>query len=262
MRTSAARIQSLARADGLLGAIAERAGRGTSLSELAAATQLNKVTAYNLLQTLAALGQVEQDSVSKRYRLGLRLLELSRRVPRGRDLSKLCESALVNLCRDTGETVNLAVPHTGCALIVDSVEGRHGVRTTAYAGERSPFHATACGKAILAFLAPAEREPWLHSATLERHTPRTIVKVEQLQRDLQLTRTRGFALDLEEHEIGAHCVAMPVFDCDARVCASISVSGLKARMPRTVLEAVAQRLRTEIAAVESKLGRAGVRLVA
>lgn len=256
------RIQSIARADALLGAIAEHGGRGISLSELAARTDLNKVTAFNLLKTLVALKYAEQDEFSKRYRLGMRLLELARRAPRRRDLIQLCESALLKLCRKTGETVNLAVPHTGSALIVESMESRHGVRTTAYAGQRSPFHASACGKAILAFLPAAERESWLGSANLERHTPRTIVSVSLLVRELEQTRKRGYALDLEEHEIGAHCVGVPILDGDGLPCAAISVSGLKARMPRLVLESVAKLLRQEISGLESKLDRVTAGLAA
>src|SRR5690606_4759897 len=141
----------------------------------------NKVTAFNLLQTLVALGYLEQEAGSRRYRLGLRALELAGHARSGRDLARLCEPILHALCRDTGETINLAVPYHGYAMIVDSVEGRHGIRTTAYAGARSPYHSTACGKVLLAFTAPELRESLLTSIRLEPRTPSTITAIDALE---------------------------------------------------------------------------------
>lgn len=256
------RIQVLARADALLEAVFERGGVGVALSELAAATMLNKVTAHNLLRSLAALRYLEQEPSTRRWRPGPRMLELGRRAQLGDDLARLCERALARLCRESGETVNLAVPYLGHALIVDSVEGRHGVRTTAYAGARSAYHASACGKAILAFLPAAQRRAFLGSRPLERLTPRTMVRPAQLERECALVRRRGYALDLEENEIGAHCVAVPVFDAGERVCGAISVSGLKDRLPPQWLEGMAQRIGRETAAIEHQLGRGRARVVA
>ncbi|NLD55551.1 MAG: IclR family transcriptional regulator [Burkholderiaceae bacterium] len=249
------RIQALVRADALVGAVVELAGAGAvTLTDLAAHTGLNKVTAFNLLQTLVALGYLEQEAGSRRYRIGLRTLELAGHARSGRDLARLCEPALHGLCRDTGETVNLAVPYHGYAMIVDSVEGRHGIRTTAYAGAKSPYHSTACGKVLLAFMAADLQESLLTSIRLEPKTPATIVDRGALLLELESIRSCGWAFDFEENEVGAHCVAVPIFGADGRPCAAISVSGLKDRMDPTVLEAIARNASYTAATISRALG--------
>ena len=250
-----ARIQALVRADALVGAVVELAGAGAvALTDLAAHTGLNKVTAFNLLQTLVALGYLEQEVGSRRYRLGLRALELAGHARSGRDLARSCEPALHSLCRDTGETVNLAVPHHGYAMIVDSVEGRHGIRTTAYAGAKSPYHSTACGKVLLALMAADMQESLLASIRLESKTPATIVDRDALLLELERIRARGWAFDFEENEVGAHCVAVPIIGADGRPCAAISVSGLKDRMEPIVLDGIARNASFRAATISRALG--------
>lgn len=252
------RIQSLVRADALIGGVvALGAGAAVSLSDLTAHTGLHKVTAFNLLKTLVALGYLEQEVGSRRYRLGLRTLELGGAARSSREIGRLCEPALHTLCRDTGETVNLALPYHGHAVIVDSIKGRHGIRETAYAGERSPYHSTACGKALLAFMADDVRTSIVSSIELERRTPKTIIDRKRLARELKDVRRRGWAFDLEENEVGAHCVAVPILDVDGRPRAAISVSGPKDRMTTRVLDGVARSARVEVARIARALGQPG-----
>ena len=249
------RIQALARADSLLGGVVELgAGSAVSLTDLAHHVGLNKVTAFNLLQTLVALGYLEQEHGSRRYRLGLRTLELGGQARSSREIGRLCEPALHVLCRDTGETVNLALPHHGHAVIVDSVEGRHGIRTTAYAGERSPYHSTACGKVLLAFMSSEVRTSLLSSISLEQRTLNTITDPKRFSRELAAIRKRGWAFDLEENELGANCVAVPILGRDKRPRAAISISGLKDRMTPAVLDGIARSARVEVARIARALG--------
>ena len=74
------RIQALARADAILDVIAGADEEGVSLSQVSRITGLNKTTAFNLLASLVTLGFVEQDRISRAYRLGFRNLELGRLV--------------------------------------------------------------------------------------------------------------------------------------------------------------------------------------
>src|SRR5215470_13176149 len=142
------RIQSLARASAILDVIAEN---GTvQLTELSAAVGLNKSTTFYLVESLADLGFAERAGDGKGYRLGLRNLELGRSVQRRLDIAAVSRPALMRLCALSKETVNLAVPYVFDAMIVESLEGAHGVRATSYAGSRASYHSTACGKAIVA----------------------------------------------------------------------------------------------------------------
>ncbi|SFZ86599.1 transcriptional regulator, IclR family [Devosia enhydra] len=253
---SAPRIQSLARADAILGRVMAAGREGVRLAELSAAVKLNKTTVFNLVGTLVSLGYVTQDKDSRAYRLGPRSLMLGLSAQRQNSLLDVSRDALERLCRDTRETVNLAVPMGDTAIIVDSREGGHQIRLTSYSGTLAPYHATAVGKAILAFLDPA-RAALALEAPMTPIGPRTITDRATLLAELDRIRQTRRSLDLEEMEQGAHCVAVPIFDPLGAVCAAISVSGLRDRLGEAELAKVADMIAVEIAGIEKRLGMAG-----
>jgi DNA-binding IclR family transcriptional regulator len=93
-----------------------------------------------------------------------------------------------------------------------------------WVGRRTPLHATASGKALLAFAEPDEQSRML-SAPLTRCTRRTIVSERVLQDQLRTVRSRGYAQTFEELEEGLNAIAAPVRQADRRVVAALSVSG-------------------------------------
>lgn len=248
----APRIQSLVRADAILSAIAARRD-GIRLHELARAVALNKTTVFNLVGTLVRLGFARQDPATKAYSLEFRNLQLGRQAQRQQDFLELCAQSLHRLCVATRETVNLAVPYLDCAMIVDSREGGHTIRLTSYAGTLAPYHATACGKAILAFLDEPLRVAHYERRPLERLAPGTITSIERLEDDLATIRATRIAHDREEMEKGAHCVAVPIFDGFERVCGAISVAGVKDRMSDDAMAEIAALIAAEIARIERRL---------
>jgi DNA-binding IclR family transcriptional regulator len=194
-----------------------------TLAELAARTGLPKPTAYRLLRQLLAWGGVEQTTRGG-YRLGLRLFTLGQQVPRQRDLRRRALPYLEDLYEATHENVHLAVCHGTDTLFLEKLSGHRSTPTAAHPGSRLPVHCTATGKVFLA-LGPPTR---LHRALdggLTRHTPRTIVLAGMLGRELDRTRDRGYAVNVEEAEVGVVAVAAPVLDSASRVIASISVAG-------------------------------------
>jgi DNA-binding IclR family transcriptional regulator len=233
------RIQSLARADAILAAVMSHAGP-IGLGTLSETLELNKTTVFNLAESLVVLGYLERATQPKGYRLGLRCLELGRHVAKSLPLLEMSRPSLRELCQKTGETVNLAAPYLHEAIIIEALQSHHAVRATAYAGARSSYHSSACGKAILAHL-PLEQRTWLYgSVGLKRLTEHTICTVEDLEADLAKVRERGFATDNQENEIGAYCIAMPISGPFGEIVGSISVSGVVQRMtPPFVDEIVA-----------------------
>jgi IclR family acetate operon transcriptional repressor len=244
------RIQSLARANDILEVVMRSQGGTARLSEIATAVGLNKTTVFNLAESLAALGFLARAPQTRGYRLGLRNLELGRVVAQRTEITELCRPALVRLCRDTKETVNLAVPYLTSAMIVESYEGSYGVRPTSYAGTQAPYHATACGKALLASMPPAVRDEICRASALRQLTPNTISNRATLEADLEETRKRGYAIEREENEIGASCVAMAIRDGFGHACASISVAGLVQRMTADSIEGIVALLAAEVAKIE------------
>jgi DNA-binding IclR family transcriptional regulator len=223
-------VQSLERAFDLLEALAAEGELG--VTELAARTGLVPSTAHRLLATLAKRGYVAQSSVSGRYLVGYKVIEvasgLEHRLSR---LRAVARPHLERIQHATGETTNLVVLDGDRVVYVDQIEGSHSVRMFTVVGTAALAHTTASGKAIMAY-GPAEVAAALFAdgELLERLTPRTLVSLEALVGDFARIRRRGYAIDNEEHEEGVGCVAAPLFDHTGRPCAAISVSGPSARI--------------------------------
>lgn len=248
-----ARIQSIGRAKALLDVMAE--GDWISLRDLAAETGLVKTTAFNLVNALADVGLVERDAEAGAYRLGLHLLVYGRSVERRLDIVSIAKPHLVRLCTETRETVNLALPGPSDATIVESLEGSHNLRVTSYSGTSASYHATACGRALLAYQPESFRRFVYSVGSLAKLTEKTIVEPEELEQLLADCRKQGWTLEVEENEPGSACIAAPIFDMTGRVVASVSVAGPAARFQPDALEQLSSTLIGHVSHISEDLGR-------
>ncbi len=234
-----ARIQALARASAIIDVIAGGGEEGVGLSEISRATALNKTTAFNLLASLVTLRFIDQDVHSRRYRLGLRNLELGRLVQDRLHISHLARPILTDLCRKTNETVNLGLPDLLDLLVIDSLQGSRILHATAYSGWRSLYHCTALGKAFLAQWDEPMRRTVYNSRGLPRQTPQTITDIDTLEAQLARSLAQGYALDLEENEVGVNGIATWIVNGLGEVAAAISVCGPSNRLTEEVMEQIA-----------------------
>ena len=246
------RIQSLARADAILSAVMNH-DEAMPLSDLAGSLGLNKTTVFNLAESLVVLGFLSRSSSPKGYVLGLRCLELGRKVAKDLPILEISRPALRELCQITGETVNLAVPYLQEAILVEALQSQQGVRATAYAGARTSYHSSACGKALLANFSVERREWFFKHVKLVRYTEHTITDHAQLLKQLEDVRKNGFATEQQENELGASCVAVPIFGPFGEVVASISVTGVMHRMTEAKVKETIDRLKTHAADISGKL---------
>jgi IclR family acetate operon transcriptional repressor len=222
-------VQSLHRALDLLEELAA-AGGTASLSDLAAACGLPLPTAHRLAATLAARGYLRQ-APDRRYSLGSRL------VPLGAEAHALLGSRALPVLRGladlTGESANLAVLTQGRAEYVAQVPGRHTMRIFTEVGNRVALHCTGVGKALLAAVPPAQASRLIGTAPLPARTAATITAPAALEAEIALIRTRGYALDEGEMEVGVRCVAVAV---PGPAPMAVSVSGPAARLPDDLVE--------------------------
>lgn len=243
-------IQAVDRALEILGLLAEHP-KGLGVSSIANSLGLHVSTAHRLLATLAAHNLVRQNEDTSKYRLGLRLIDLGTTVLSGLDLRDEAEPFLDELQRKTGEVVHLAVLDDRHVVYIHKVEPSKGFQIYSRIGRRSPVHCTGLGKAILAF-SPAPVVDRVIQAGLHRYTATTICDPDELRAHLGEIRERGFAFDMEEHEVGVCCAAAPVLDYSGRAVAAVSVTGLTVRigperlkelgkMVREVADAISER---------------------
>lgn len=123
------------------------------------------------------------------------------------------------------ETVNLGVLEGDEVVYIQILESPQAFKMSSRIGGRDPAHATALGKAILAFLPEEEVERIAHVTGLPKRTEKTISSLQRLREELVTIRQRGYAMDEGENEEGACCVGAPIFDHRGTVIAALSISG-------------------------------------
>ena len=248
------RIQSLARASAIIDVIAAGGEEGVGLSEISRVTALNKTTAFNLLASLVTLRFLEQDEHSRRYRLGLRNLELGRIVQRRLHIAHLARPVLADLCKKTNETVNLGLPDLLDLLVVDSFQGSRHLHATAYAGSRSMYHCTALGKAMIARWNESMRHTVYRLRGLARQTPRTITDIDTLEAQLDQFLAQGYALDVGENEVGVNGIAASIVNGLGEVAAAISVCGPSNRLTEDLMEQIAEDVVAAADSISAAIG--------
>lgn len=200
-----------------------------NLAELAQRTKVAKSTVFRILNTLHHLGYVWRDGDSRDYSLSPRLAELARDVDWGTTLQRLALPYMVRLREEFGETVNLGRLDFDRVVYLEVVESEHALRLCERKGGWDHVHASALGKALLAFSPPGSVASFVEAGRLPAMTPRTITDAEVFREELQRVKRRGFALDREESRLLANCIAAPILDLDGFSVAAISVSGPASR---------------------------------
>lgn len=166
---------------------------------------------------------VTQNPKTRRYSLGFRVLELSQALNRQFDVVTQAQPFLVELRELTEETVGLATRVADHRIHLAQVESVHEIRQTYPIGKPLPLRAGAAGKLLLAYQAADEVERML-SEGLERLAEGTIVDPEQLRREMEQVRQRGYAVSLGERMPGSRSVAVAVWSSRGDVMA-LTVSG-------------------------------------
>jgi len=201
--------------------------QGISIKALSGKTGLPKGSTHRLLTSLAYFDYVRQDSMTKNYHLGFKLVELGDRLLNQIDLRTEAHPYLIELAERTKETVHMVILDRNEALYVDKVdtsEPTGGLRMVSVIGARIPTHCSAVGKVMLAFLPEEKLLSIVKNKGLPRRTENTITDLEELKKHLQLIREQGYALDDEENEKGVKCVGAPIRDQNGNVKAAISIS--------------------------------------
>jgi sugar lactone lactonase YvrE/DNA-binding IclR family transcriptional regulator len=229
--------QALRRGLSLLDIVAENPSR-LRFSEIADKAGLTRATAHRMLATLVEAGLLRIDERDQTYSLGFRLFEMAHRVWDQFDLRSAAEPELERLRDLTGETIRLGILDGDSILYIDQREAAQAVRLGNGVGSRTACHASGAGKAILAHLDPLTRDRLLNALGLRRFTPNTIAERDPLDRELDLTKARGYAVSLEEQHLGINSVGAPILDPRARSIGAIAIVGPSYRLPVDKLHAL------------------------
>lgn len=247
-------VRALDRALDLLDLLA--AHPGLTLSELAGKMKQSPSTIHRILNTFAARGMVESDTATQAWFIGPAIFQLGTAFTKRTSLVERARPILRNLMEHTGETASLGIPNDGAVLFLSQVETQESIRACFPPGSHTTLHASAVGKALLAFGSPDFLRDFLENGALTRFTNHTLTNAKELRDDIARIRARGFALEDEERSQGMRSIAAPVYDITGDAVAGIAISGPVHRIGKEHLKTLGATVAA--AAAELTLAAGGV----
>ncbi len=233
--------------------IMARSENGVHVSEVARTLQLPKATVFRILFTLQEIGYARKDPSTRAY-VTVRGAAWVNHDEGRETLRRVARPYMEKLLSRFEQTVNLAVLDRGQVLYTEILEGLRSIRMSANVNTYAPVHATGVGKSMLAFLHPVEAEEILKKKPLAKLTPKTITSIRAQLKTFKRIRDQGYAIDNEEAETGARCVAAPIFNSQGRPTAAMSVSAPVNYMTPSVVAQVSQTLADATRKISGQLG--------
>jgi IclR family KDG regulon transcriptional repressor len=220
--------------------------------ELAQHLRIHKTTVHKVLATYQQWGLIQQDRTTRRYRLGLRLLELAQAVSPVTGLRDAARPELERLVALSGETAKLSVADQSESVVIEAVEGREQMRMTGQVGMRNPLYAGASNKLLLAYMPPATAARIVADTAPLEHPART--QPQLFWAEVAAIADAGCAMSSSEVERGVTAVSAPVRDATGQVVASVSIVGPSARLSEERMQSLIEPVRTAAAAISARLG--------
>lgn len=227
----------------------DRSGSVLRLDEVVTRTGLSRSAAHRILSQLRTEGMVRHGPDG--YRVAASSLQVSRMVDYS-PLRGVASPVLRRLNNDTSLVVHLGVLIGAEIVYLDKVAGSSPVPVPTRVAGRTPAHASALGKAMLAKLA-AEEVDSIMSGPLRKSTPATISDLPTLHQELARIRSRhGLAYDDGELAVGLSSIGAPIVLGDGEL-AGISLTGM---VPAHRLTRVAPFLTRSARGIAEQLGSA------
>lgn len=237
----------------LLEALGTESG-GVGVRELAREIGVDKSAVSRLFDQLRELNFAEQDVASGRFRPGPGLFALAAAI-HGRDtLWQAAEPILRELSERFNETCYLAVREMDEIIFREKVDCTHTLRYVIDAGDRSPLHAGAGGRAVLLGLPPADVDEIVARTGLTQVTENTITDIDEFHRQLREDRSRGYSMSMGERTVAGCGIAAPYFRADGTCGGSILFTCPAVRFDIRRAPEIADAVTNASAALSKRLG--------
>src|SRR5579863_558388 len=227
---------------------------GLSNAEISRKLRIPKSSASYILRTLEKQNYLNRDPLTGKYRVGLKILSLSRGALSGIDVREVALPVMRHLMEKTNLTCHLAILDGPDAVYIEKVEPTGFIRMDTWVGRRMRVHATSVGKALVAYIPQERLEKIISERAMEKRTPKTITTLPRLLKDLERVRAQGYAVDDEENNMGARCVGAPVFNQSGAIEASIGLSGTTNQVNAQTMPRILEALKDAARHVSMQLG--------
>jgi IclR family acetate operon transcriptional repressor len=240
----------------ILEAVAQKEG-GMSNADFHRKLKIPKSSASYILRTLEQHGYVRRDRDNGKYRLGMKIVGLSRAALSGVDIREVALPIMRHLVDQIHLTTHLAILDHEEAVYVEKVEEPGFIKMDTWVGRRMEVHSTAVGKALLAYLDPEERETIIRHRGMKKLTPHTITSLAKLMKEFDRVRQLGYSVDDEENSLAARCVGAPIFNSQGQVEASLGSTGTITAVPREAIPRLAGIVKEAARRISHEIGYRG-----
>lgn len=219
--------------------------------EIARQLDLDKSVIHRILTTLVARRFLEQDSVTRRYRVGLRIWELGQRYLSGQLLKDLAEKELTRMIADHPyATAYLGELDGGDIVVVSTLRGPGPINLYIDPGSRMVAEVTTTGRTLLAQLPPNEAERTVIRRRNKGRVERMSDGLEALQSDLAAIRERGYGVSLGQYTPGVGTIAYAVRSASGEPLMSLSVDFLVGPETESLFQTIPGELAACVAEIE------------
>ncbi|CCU78707.1 Transcriptional regulator, IclR family [Halanaerobium saccharolyticum subsp. saccharolyticum DSM 6643] len=226
-----------------------------TISEVSTTLDIPKSSTFNLLYTLVEKDFLEiDDDKLKTFKLGLKSFEVGTSYLQDRKVSQVAVPLVEKLMSEVKNTVFLAVEDKNELVYLNKSEPLNEVRTTAKLGSRMPMYCTGLGKAILATYSNEHIKTKFSNENLKAVTKYTITNINDLIKDLEMIRSRGYSIDNRESEEKLFCLAAPIYDFSEKAIATISIATLYSEITEDKIEEYSRKVRETALNISRKLG--------
>lgn len=248
-------VQSIDRALDIIEVLAD-CQDGLGVTEIANRVGLHKSTAHRIISTLASRGYINKTEKGT-YRLGLKLIEAVSCYINSLELQTEARPYVAQITSKLGLTSHLGVLDGDQVVYIEKMDVFSNVRMYSQIGVRVPSYSCSLGKCLLSNYSASEVRKIMSNCTFVKFTDKTISSIDQLISDLELVRSRGWAIDDEESEWNHRCIGAPIYDYRGDIIAAISASGPTNLLTDERIEPVADYLRKQALEISRSMGFTG-----
>lgn len=246
-------VPNLERALRVIECLARR-NDGMSINEIAADLDIPKNSAYRITMTLLNNGYLVRNEESKKLTLSRKFITIGHAALGDFSLVENAMGVMRELRDEIQESVLLGTLLEYEGVVLDQALGGHPFKMMVDPGTRFNLHASAPGKAIMAFLPEPELKATLKSITFTRYNSRTITTQKALMKELLEARESGYALDRSEQFEAIHCVAAPIFNDTGYPVAVIWTTAPTDRIPESRFPEIGGQVAAAAARISARLG--------
>ena len=196
-----------------------------NLSQISKHLEIPKSTALNLIQTLESEGFLLRVKSGNTYQLGYKNIELGYRATTSLSILPYAIPIMEEVQEKTGEIIYLTTHINGQVFYLQCSYPSRPKVSYSVRGKMLPMHCTGCGKAMLSYLSQEFVQHVIDVHGLRAITPNTIIDPDQLFKELEITRQRGYARDNEEETLGVRCVGIAIRNTNGQAVGALSLSG-------------------------------------